>query len=152
MHKIEIIRCDIDNLNDIVELEKGFDKERYTENTIENALCSNNYINLILKYDGNVAGYLSASKCLDECELLKIIISKEYRRMGLGKRLFDGLLNILHEDNCKKIFLEVRADNNIAKCFYEKLNFEKINQRKKYYSDGVDADIYWLNIDVENLL
>lgn len=150
MSKIEVCRCDCTNLYDIINLENEFVQERYSREIIEKSLSDKNVINLIIKYNGESVGYLSASLILDECELLKIVVASKYRRMGLGYRLLEELIVFLQSNKFHKIFLEVRADNFVAKSFYEKNGFEKINQRKKYYNDGVDADIYWLNLNVKN--
>lgn len=147
MQKINIINCDSTHIKDIARLEEGFDSERYSEELISKSLDSNETINLILECDGEYVAYLSAMIVLDECELLKIIVDKNYRRMGFGNKLIGALISRLKIDGFNKIFLEVRSDNIIAKNFYEKNGFEKITQRKKYYSDGVDADIYWLNLN-----
>lgn len=150
MQRIDVFRCDNSYLKDIIQLEQGFEKERYSCKMIEDSLNDNNVIYFILKVDDKVCGYLSASTVLDECELLKIIIDEKYRHMGLGSKLLDNLIEYLQKNDYRKIFLEVRADNLNAKLFYKKNGFEMINQRKKYYKDGVDADIYWLNLNVKH--
>jgi ribosomal-protein-alanine N-acetyltransferase len=89
-------------------------------------------------------GYASVDYLLDEANLLKIIISAKHRRKGYGKELLKYAIGLLKEKEIRNVFLEVRVSNIPAKKLYESLNFKIINQRKKYYQDEVDADIYLL--------
>jgi ribosomal protein S18 acetylase RimI-like enzyme len=42
----------------------------------------------------------------------------------------------------REVFLEVRADNPVARSLYDSLGFEQIAVRARYYQpDGVDAHI-----------
>ena len=58
------------------------------------------------------------------------------------------LIQCLNERHVDNIFLEVRKDNVVAIKFYRSIGFQKINERQKYYSDGVDAEIYRLGLNV----
>ncbi|MDR1721976.1 MAG: GNAT family N-acetyltransferase, partial [Methanobrevibacter sp.] len=52
-----------------------------------------------------------------------IFIEKEYRNQKLGKQLLKHLEKIAIEKNVKKISLEVRQDNKIAKKLYSSIGF-----------------------------
>ena len=51
-----------------------------------------------------------------------------------------------------EIFLEVRPTNSSAIKLYEKLGFENISVRKKYYSDGEDAMVFKLRIGSDEFI
>jgi ribosomal-protein-alanine N-acetyltransferase len=72
----------------------------------------------------------------DECELLSIAVSVAYRGKGYAKALMEHCHKELAKQGVKKNFLEVRENNAIAISLYEKLGYEKIAERKKYYADG----------------
>ena len=66
--------------------------------------------------------------------LLKIVISKIYRKRGYGDKLlrfdlFDG-------QGARECFLEVREDNSNAIKLYEKLGFKTIHRVNNFYRDG----------------
>lgn len=59
-----------------------------------------------------------------------VIITEEYRKYGLGKRLIEKLVDIgLHEFNCYKVILNC-LDKNIG--FYEKCHFYISGQQMRY--------------------
>ena len=89
---------------------------------------------------------VSATIIIDECNLLKIIVDNNYKKSGIGSQLLKCLISKCVECDTKKIYLEVRKDNLIAKSFYEKHGFQKESERIGYY-DGVDAEIFWYYIN-----
>ena len=77
-------------------------------------------------------GFARFSK--DEGEIIMIMIDPSFRHKGRGKLLLKKLLDDLKSIGCKKIFLEVGSNNEGAIALYKKNNFEKIGERKEYYS------------------
>lgn len=152
MASVRIETGDITHLDDIVALESGFGLERYSRQCIEGNLNNQNCTNLILYVDNVASGYLCASCVLDECEVLKIIVDKEHREMGLGTMLMQKLFECLKSKGIEKVFLEFRVDNVVAKSFYESIGFESMYRREKYYSDGVDAFVYRYNLNGKSKL
>lgn len=136
---------DIDN---IVRLEQEYPFEQYSKNIILDSIKNSNYINLVAYEGREVKGYLSASIQFEDCDLLKIIVCSSSRRCGYGRMLMSKLIQCLNERCVDNIFLEVRKDNVVAIKFYKSIGFQKINERQKYYGDGVDAEIYRLGLNV----
>lgn len=132
---------DIDGIY-VLEVEHGIDV--YSKSIIEEAIINEHYLNLVMMSGDEYIGYVSMDYLLDESNLLKIVVAEKHRRKGYGKILLQYAIDILKGKEIKNIFLEVRVTNIPAKKLYESLNFKIINQRKKYYQDGVDADIYLL--------
>lgn len=95
-----------------------------------------NYIVLVSIFE-NINGFLIAYKNIDYIELLFIIVDNNNRRSGIGTSLLNRLIEITNKD----ILLEVDNQNIKAINLYKKLNFQVINIRKKYYSNGNDAFI-----------
>ena len=76
---------------------------------------------------------------VDECELLYIAVDQAERGKGFAKMLMEHCHKELAALGAKSFFLEVRKSNAVAIALYKKLGYEKISERKKYYSDGEDA-------------
>ena len=132
---------DVDGIYGL-EIQHGVDV--YSKLIIQESISNEHYLNLVMVNDEEYIGYVSLDFLFDEANLLKIIVAPEHRRKGYGKKLLLSAIELLKEKQIKNIFLEVRINNIPAKKLYESLNFKVINQRKKYYQDGVDADIYLL--------
>lgn len=56
-------------------------------------------------------------------------VSCNYRRNGIGKMLFNKIMEIANDEECKSIQLNVWAFNNDAISFYEKLGLSTRNIR-----------------------
>lgn len=147
-----MIKCDCrivdSSINDadiIYDLDGEYEFDRYSKELIKESLNNSSYINLIA-YNGDIAvGYISVNSVIDEGEVLKIVVAKEYRKLGIGSALVRDILARMKDKGVETVFLEVRSNNIPAKRLYEKNGFVKISERQKYYSDGADADIYRLS-------
>jgi ribosomal-protein-alanine N-acetyltransferase len=75
-------------------------------------------------------------------DIQTIAVAPEARGLGLGRALMLVLLDRAAERLAERVFLEVRADNDVAKALYVSLGFEEIAVRPHYYQpEGIDAVI-----------
>ncbi|GAB2814527.1 hypothetical protein GCM10027022_00640 [Alpinimonas psychrophila] len=73
-------------------------------------------------------------------DIQTIAVATEARGLGLGRALMLVLLQRAEERLAERLFLEVRADNDVARALYESLGFEEIAVRPHYYQpEGIDA-------------
>jgi ribosomal-protein-alanine acetyltransferase len=100
---------------------------------------------IVAEVDGEVVGYLVAWIVGDSCELNRIAVAPCMRSRGVGKRLLYELINYCKNRNVKEIFLEVRESNQEAISLYESHGFEKVSERRGYYTIE-NALIYRLNL------
>ncbi len=85
-------------------------------------------------FDGNeLCGIGSAYFVLDECQVMNIAVSPQYRKKGVGTRIMNEIINKSLEKNCEFISLEVAEDNISAIALYEKSDFVAIGKRKNFY-------------------
>ena len=93
-----------------------------------------------------VIAVLVCWRVADEVEVIDLAVSARERRKGRARQLL--LSGLIYEQSfgAKTAFLEVRADNLAAKSLYESLGFQLSGERKSYYSDGVDAELYCLEL------
>jgi ribosomal-protein-alanine N-acetyltransferase len=67
-------------------------------------------------------------------------VTRVAQGQGLGTRLLVDLIEESQRRSCKRLDLEVRADNDIAIALYERHGFERIGLRRGYYQpSGTDA-------------
>ena len=75
-------------------------------------------------------------------DIQTIAVATHARGWGVGRALMLVLLDRAAERSAERIFLEVRADNDVAKALYASLGFEEIAVRPHYYQpEGIDAVI-----------
>ncbi|GAA5161453.1 ribosomal protein S18-alanine N-acetyltransferase [Viridibacterium curvum] len=80
-----------------------------------------------------VQGFAVMMMVLDEAHLLKISVSTDYQRRGLGTALLQHLFARAKLAGATQMFLEVRRSNVLARPLYERQAFVEIGQRKAYY-------------------
>lgn len=103
---------------------------------VENYISNDCY--QVLTYNDDITkGFLIAYNNIDYIELLVIIVDPNYRRLNIGFKL----MNYLIDNNDKDILLEVASKNESAIRLYEKCGFKKIGIREKYYKNLDDAYI-----------
>lgn len=144
MINCRIVDSSINDADIIYNLDAEYEFDRYSKELIQESLVNSSYINLLAYKEDKPVGYISVNSVIDEGEVLKIVVAKEYRKLGIGNALVMDILARLKNKGVETIFLEVRSNNIPAKKLYEKNGFIKISERQKYYSDGADADIYRL--------
>ena len=75
-----------------------------------------------------------------EAYVQTIAVAPDAQGHGLGTRLLKELIAESERRGCKRLDLEVRADNDVAIGLYERHGFERIGLRRGYYQpSGTDA-------------
>ena len=83
----------------------------------------------VAEIDGKPAGFVACDATWhsffdeDVGEIHEIVVAREYRGKGIGKRLMEAAENYLKSRGHKKIELWVGERNYAAKKFYEKLGY-----------------------------
>ncbi len=132
---LDLRKCELSDLAALTGIEQNNMQNPWTEKMLQEALLEDNYLFLAAVENVQMAGYVSACFCLDECELCNIAVEKKFRRRGAATLLLRSL-----EDECRQrgivsIFLEVNETNDSAIALYEKNGFERMGIRPRYYGD-----------------
>jgi GNAT superfamily N-acetyltransferase len=61
-----------------------------------------------------------------------LIVSKEYRGLGAGRKLMMAIIAEAERRNCSRLTLEVRKDNFTAQALYDSLGFAEAEQGMYY--------------------
>lgn len=79
------------------------------------------------------AGFVLAQLAADEAEIVSLGVAIKWQRLGLGRRLIEGLIRAAQRAEARRLFLEVSADNTAALKLYQSLDFKKVGLRPRYY-------------------
>ena len=85
--------------------------------------------------DGLV-GYICFWSVDKEMQLATIAVHPTFRTRGLANALLLKMIETGLSERAESIWLEVRESNRVARTLYEKLGFEPVGKRRKYYSDN----------------
>ncbi len=134
------------NLDELFELDNAiFNLDPYSKEQIRDELTQTNRIYLGYYKNNKLVAFVGVSVTIDFCDIIKIGVLSEYRKLGIAKELVTELIKILTSLGVKKILLEVREKNVGAILFYKKMGFNEIATRKNYYV-GDNAKILALEI------
>ena len=87
---------------------------------------------------GELVGYAITWTIMDQSELGNVAVNPEARRRGLGRLLVETALGRVRARGARECFLEVRESNRGARALYERLGFEPIGRRRRYYARPVE--------------
>ncbi len=96
--------------------------------------------------DVRVVGCAGLISVAGEGDICNIVVKKEFRRLGIGRRLIQSMIEAgKNEFGIEAFTLEVRKSNEAAINLYEELGFVCEGLRPGFYiKPKEDAYIYWL--------
>ncbi len=145
-----IRRARIDDLDSIVSIENRVFREPWTKEQISYELkqLSGKFVYVIEKK--NLIGYIMIQKVQNEAQILNIAIDIHCQCRGFGKKLLKYTLDELGSET--DVFLEVRESNLQAIKLYSDFDFEDIDLRQSYYSDGENALIMYRRVEIYGMV
>jgi ribosomal-protein-alanine N-acetyltransferase len=94
--------------------------------------------------DGQVVGFCSFWRVLDELHINNLAVLPEFRRRGIATELLSYVLNQGQALGARRATLEVRRSNDPARLLYERFGFSVAGLRRAYYTKPVeDALVLW---------
>lgn len=90
--------------------------------------------------DGRALGYAGLRAVGVEGDVQTIAVAGDARGRGIGRALLAELLAEAGRRGVRELFLEVRADNEVARGLYASAGFVPVGVRPRYYQpEDVDA-------------
>jgi ribosomal-protein-alanine N-acetyltransferase len=81
-----------------------------------------------------------------EADVLTVGVVPEHRGQGIAKALMALITDWAKAQGSTAMMLEVKTDNSAAICLYESLGYTKLNVRKDYFGQGLDAQVMRLEL------
>jgi ribosomal-protein-alanine N-acetyltransferase len=131
-----------EHLDQIISIERASFTDPWTRGMFESELdvAARGYARGALRRR-NLIGYLFAVFIPDEAHIGNLAVHPAERRRGIAQKLLDELARDATKAGVKRVTLEVRASNQMARKFYYKNNFIDIAIRKNYYRSPVEDAI-----------
>ncbi len=128
----------VDDLEEVLEIERSSFTTPWSETSFFNEIKNPRSISKVARVGGRIAGYLCASRIIDEGHILTFAVHPEFRRLGIASALIGDMLEYLKAEGCRFVFLEVRVSNSEARKIYAKFGFRELGVRKNYYLAPVE--------------
>ncbi len=141
--KTIIKKLTLDDVGDVLKLEKSCFKNPWSKNSIESFLKGEKNESYGLIYEDGMVGYILTSKLLDELTIDRVAIDEKYRGYGLSFVLMNKIIDKNKDFN---FTLEVSEKNERAIRLYKSCGFKAEGKRKDYYAQGESAIIMWRKI------
>ena len=91
--------------------------------------------------DSQLVGYASFRYVGKQGDVNTVAVASNQQGNGIGTALMDWLESQAVLRNVREIFLEVRSDNEAAIKMYATRGYERIDIRRNYYGNTIDANI-----------
>jgi ribosomal-protein-alanine N-acetyltransferase len=85
-----------------------------------------------------VLAYGGYWKAGPEAQITNLVVRRENRRQGIGRRLVEFLLDCARGEACEAATLEVRSRNAAARALYASMGFKVAGTRKSIYKEPTD--------------
>ena len=127
-------------------LEKQNFNDPWSKEMFDECFSVPNFSGFVCEENDVICGYVCVAYACDEADVLDLCVDTVFRRKGYGAMLMESAISFLRSKLVTNVFLEVRVSNAAAIGLYEKLGFEKVGIRKKYYENTEDAYVYGLKL------
>lgn len=124
-----------DDVGQVLCIEQEVQTYPWTHGNFIDALNAGNwcYVDEAVK---KIRGYVILMPVLEEIELLNIGVAMEQQRRGVGRAMFQEMLEVASKKNIRRMFLEVRKSNSAAIALYRNIGFAEIGLRRGYYRNA----------------
>ena len=97
----------------------------------------------------SIEPYAAYTRAMDHVASIGTYVYRNFRRRGVGRKLFETTLGFAREQGYEKIVILVRVGNSVAQAFYRKLGFiPKMMLERQLKIDGRYDDEVWMDLFV----
>ena len=100
-------------------------------------------VSYVICRDDMPIGFILLRTLVDEAEIITFCILPKWCKNGYATYLLEWIINSLQQQSVKRLFLEVRENNEAAIRLYDKCSFKIIGRRTGYYrghqGENIDA-------------
>ncbi len=141
-------RMTMRDLDEVLRIERASFSAPWSRNAFAGELMDNHFAEYLVMYSGpQMIGYGGMWVIVDEAHVTNIAVYPEHRGKKNGERLLRMMMAEASARGARRMTLEVRVSNEVAKRLYRKLGFVDAGVRKGYYTDNhEDALIMWAHV------
>ncbi len=136
--EIELRKLTLADIGPVVRLEKVIFPDPWSSAAFKEQLTVDGFDGILAECDGEIIGYACWYTVAGESHLTNIAVEPKYRRKSVAKQLLGNILQVVTDNNCEYMFLEVRPSNTEAIAFYKRHQFEVMYRRPDYYRQPVE--------------
>lgn len=145
MDDVHIVPLKSEHIDDVILIDRLSFHTPWSRESLVQEISKNKFAKYVAVIKHNtVIGYGGMWIIIDEAHITNIAVHPEYRGIGAGNLIMEGLIKICKNKGVGDMTLEVRKSNIVAQNLYKKYGFIEEGLRKSYYADNKeDAIIMW---------
>jgi ribosomal-protein-alanine N-acetyltransferase len=133
-----IVPMGVDQLDAVTEIEAKDGDVHWTRKNFEKELKGEFMRFFLVMEPPDILGYGGYWKADTEAQITNVVVRKEFRCKGIGRRLVEFILDCARGEMCQTCTLEVRRSNAHAQSLYQSLGFKIKGTRPKIYKNPED--------------
>jgi [ribosomal protein S18]-alanine N-acetyltransferase len=135
-----IVPLDWSHLDQVAGIEEVDGDVHWTRADFERELANetNRFFVVMAPEEREILAYGGYWKAGPEAQITNLVVKREQRRKGIGRRLIEFLLDCARGEECGSCTLEVRYANSTAQALYRSLGFLLKGIRPKIYENPFD--------------
>ena len=141
-HEVTIRPAEAGDVDALLALEEAaFAADRLERRAFHHAVRSPTIVSLVAVADEGLVGYVFIERRRNAgvARLTSIAVAPQVLGRGLGRRLLLSAEQAAARHGCRRLRLEVRADNGPAQSLYERTGYRRFETVEDYYEDGAAA-------------
>ena len=131
------------DISEIAELERACFSEPWSENSLKEELANDTARFYVLRDSEKLLGYIGANNICGEVYITNVAVNENYRGKGCGKMLVNHLIKQCEAEDALFVTLEVRKSNENAIALYKKCGFQRVGERKDFYSKPTENGLIY---------
>jgi len=143
---VTIRMCREGDLAEVLEIERESFEDPYDREKFLQLLWLEPEGFIVAETNADMVGYVASSA--KHGIIFSLAVSGQARRKGVGSTLMEAALKYMRETS-ETVSLQVRVSNSVAIHLYENFGFTRQGTVKRYYRDGEDALVMFLNFRSE---
>jgi ribosomal-protein-alanine N-acetyltransferase len=134
----------------VVEIENESFATPWSEEEFIRCLRERNCIGMVAEQDDQILGFMVYELHKNRLHILDFAVRKGCRKQGVGRRLFDKLIQKLRPTGRSRVLLEVRETNLDAQLFFRAIGCKCVSTLREFYDD-TDEDAYVMQYRYKSL-
>ncbi|MBO5925595.1 MAG: ribosomal protein S18-alanine N-acetyltransferase [Clostridia bacterium] len=131
-----------EDIHAVALIEKECFGEPWSEAQLQESLGKDYARFLVAVDDGEVVGYVGAYILGEDVDITNVAVTSSSRGRGVAYSLMSSVMRVAREEGSTIVRLECRVSNTPARALYDKLGFESVGVRPRFYQDLEDAIMY----------
>jgi ribosomal-protein-alanine N-acetyltransferase len=135
------------DMPEVLAIERDSFEFNWNEEDFLACLRQRNCIGMVAEHENRVVGFMVYELHRTKLHILNFAVATAFRRLGVGRRMVEKLVNKLSQQRRQAIVIEVRETNLAAQKFFAAHGFSAVGVLRRFYADS-NEDAYVMDYQI----